>query len=199
MIGNSRGFTDSSATMVLTRPYLGIFSAGSVPQVQVITLPGLTAGSVQTSSGSELQGSETNFLLNLCGSRGNCTKESCALDCSGYRLDLIAGFRYLQLNENMNVSEEVVFLPGLITNLAGVGVYDHFATRNDFYGGQFGLRAEWWEGNFFMNAKGVIGIGDTQQEVPGEWNDHLLQHERHDEHSSGRSVGAAYQHRQQDP
>jgi hypothetical protein len=43
--------------------------------------------------------------------------------------------------------------------------YDRFSARNDFYGGQLGLRAgfenDWW----FVNATGKLALGGTRQSV----------------------------------
>ena len=178
--GNPRGFNDSSSgatgSASLARPFFNVLTGS--PSFETVSLPGYIPGSVRVSSNSDFQGAQANFLFNLCCSKNCCPTDACCptdgccpTPCcvpSGYRVDLIAGFRYLQLNEDLGISENLAFLPTVPPPFvpgSTIGVYDHFETRNNFYGGQIGARMEWWRGNFFVNVLGVVALGDTQQEV----------------------------------
>src|SRR5262249_32156224 len=44
-------------------------------------------------------------------------------------------------------------------------VVDQFSTQNNFYGPQVGLQGWWWRNRFFVNARGLVAIGDTNQQV----------------------------------
>lgn len=90
---------------------------------------------------SRLIGSDLNAVVNLAaGPRGS--------------IDLLAGFRYLRLTEELLLVE------------AGQGnglifpFIDDFKTRNDFWGGQLGVRAEVLFGRLFVNASGQIALGN---------------------------------------
>ena len=86
-------------------------------------------------------------------------------DCCG-RLDLIGGFRFLELRESLNVSEN------LLVNSTGTAVPgttatidDGFGTLNRFYGGQVGLRDEWHWGRWQLDVTGKIALGVNHETV----------------------------------
>jgi hypothetical protein len=131
---------------------------------QMVASPGVSAGGATATFTSELWGAEANFRSNLC-------------TCDRFRLDGIAGFRFLGLNEGFTLAENSTQFPGPIVNfpLANfpriangetVSWIDSFNTANRFYGSQVGLLAEcrflrrWYlDGNF------KIGLGETRQSV----------------------------------
>jgi hypothetical protein len=95
-----------------------------------------------------LQGAEISALANVA--RSGC-----------FRLDLLGGFRYLQLNESLNVTQD--FVAG---DFSEEDTWDDaFRTRNNFYGGQIGARAEYAYHRFFMNVTGKVALGVTNQQV----------------------------------
>jgi hypothetical protein len=162
----SNNFTANSSgaagSPVLSRPFFNVISG--LPDVQVVAFPGLASGTIQTSSNSSLQGAGLNLFYNLCCQPACCPTDCCQTDCcrgTSYRLDLFAGARWLQLNEDLVVTEQV-------TDLATgtmFTVVDRFETRNNFYGGQIGARAEWQRGRCFVNLLGAVALGTTHQEV----------------------------------
>jgi hypothetical protein len=138
---------------------------------------------VEISSNSQLQGGELNLVYNRCRSQNDvcqtdCSETDCSeTDCSqtdcgyksGRRVDLIAGFRYLELNEDLGITETLTtldtapsppFFPG-----ETITVVDGFGTRSSFYGGQVGARGEWYRGCWFVNVLGKVALGDTHQDV----------------------------------
>jgi hypothetical protein len=108
---------------------------------------------------------------------------------SWYRVDALAGFRYLQLKEALSISSFSnttfplvtntllntaadivqgqlfynVKLPSLATGL--VGISDSFVTHNDFYGGQIGVQAEADRGIWFVDLRAKMAFGVTHQVV----------------------------------
>jgi hypothetical protein len=87
--------------------------------------------------------------------------------------NLLAGFRYLDLRESLGITQNTEVLPGGVAfyntvplgALNNVGVQDNFTTRNDFIGGQLGVR--WglsWE-RVVVNVTGKLAIGATREEV----------------------------------
>ena len=44
-------------------------------------------------------------------------------------------------------------------------VFDSFETRNQFYGGQVGARAEYRRGPWFLDLRGMVALGNTRQSV----------------------------------
>jgi hypothetical protein len=127
--------------------------------------PGFTVGSIALSSSSQLWGAEANVLATLFRN----------YKC---RFTLLAGFRYLGLNERIDVSTLQTTLtdvslcsaiePGSIAVPTGtvIGVRDSFETSNQFFGGQFGARAEWFlSSKCFVEVRGQVALGLNHQVI----------------------------------
>jgi hypothetical protein len=97
-----------------------------------------------------LQGAEANALFNTRCDANICT-------------NLILGFRYLQLDENLALTNS---LEG-INQLKGLGFVfeDNFDTHNRFYGGQVGLATKLRNGRWFLDASGKLALGQMNQSV----------------------------------
>jgi hypothetical protein len=173
--------SDLPGSLVLARPFFNVITG--LQDSQLVSYPDIISGTVRISSNSQLQGAELNLVCNHCYCCNDCcptdccatdccATDCCATDCSyksGRRVDLIAGFRYLGLNEDLGITENLTtldtapsppFVPG-----ETITVFDGFGTRNSFYGGQIGARGEWCRGRWFVNVLGKVALGDTHQEV----------------------------------
>ena len=118
-----------------------------------MAFPGLVAGRISVDSSSRLQGYEANFLCNLCSS------------CN-WRVTALAGFRYLDLDEGLSITENPAVLPSVpLLGGSQFVLHDSFGTQNQFYGGQVGLRGEMCLGRFFAVASAKVALGDCQQSV----------------------------------
>jgi hypothetical protein len=109
---------------------------------------GTPPGTFHVSLSSFLQGAEVNALSNLARS-------------GVFRLDFLAGFRYLQLDEKLHVSQDF-----LSADFSEEDTWDdEFRTHNHFYGGQIGARAEYMYQRFFLDVVGKVALGATNQQV----------------------------------
>jgi len=72
-----------------------------------------------------------------------------------WKVDLLGGCEYLNLGER---ADRLAVDPGLKA-LAII------QTRNQFYGGEFGVRVDWQAGRFFFNVAGKCGLGDGHQSL----------------------------------
>jgi hypothetical protein len=125
-----------------------------------VSTPGQTVGRVDFSSTSRLWGAEGNALFNLFR------------DCH-VSLDVLAGFRYLDLQEALTIN--TASSPLLFFQVPFGGTFfdppdtiltaDRFATRNHFYGGQLGARAGWRLGGLSLDVAGKVALGDTHEVV----------------------------------
>ncbi len=73
----------------------------------------------------------------------------------------LLGFRYVDLEENLNIN-------GFSGDLNGPDYFivnDHFATRNQFYGGQLGGHLRWSTNRLSLDVAGKIALGATHQSV----------------------------------
>jgi hypothetical protein len=111
--------------------------------------PGSWAGSALLSVDSFFQGAEANLFVNLPNS-------------TGLRFDMLGGFRYLNLQENLTFQTN----SPAVTGPADVfQTFDHFQTSNNFYGGQLGARATFENSRLFANVTGKVALGGTQEYV----------------------------------
>jgi hypothetical protein len=160
----------SGGDPVLARPIISAFTgAEGVEQIanlqQVINGIGVlpVAGSIRIDAPSQLWGAELNGLYNV--HRGDF-----------WRMNAFAGFRYLDLREALDITEDIVaqpvapFPPGVpfpMPSPPGTEfiVGDSFTTRNQFYGGQLGLRNEWSWNRWQLDVTGKVALGETHQIV----------------------------------
>lgn len=149
---NSDRFAAASAqfpTMDLARPF---FSANrGIETSEIIGRPGVAEGFFRYEAASHFYGGELNLRYRLWDECAN-------------RLDLIGGYRYLNLSEELTIREQVVGLAGAGA-LAGVqrGVTDQFTTRNQFNGVQVGAIFEHVEGPWTFGLTAKLAAGITHQ------------------------------------
>jgi hypothetical protein len=118
--------------------------------------PGGIPGGIIASQHIRLWGAEANGVLNWSDS------------CRG-RIDLLAGFRYLDLDESLDL-QDAVRIPGAVdlTRL------DSFDGRTQFWGPQFGSRATFAWGGASLALIGKIGVGVSHLSVDREGRTDLL-------------------------
>lgn len=129
-----------------------------------------SAGNVAIHSGGNLQGYDANGIFNVFNGRM-------------WRLDLLAGFRYAQLDEDLVISSSVTqsqtiattFEPALGLPINGQSIIDSYntvnnridtyATRNSFYGGQLGARSEFMFDRLSLFVGAQVGLGNMNEVV----------------------------------
>ena len=109
---------------------------------------------------------------------------ACDCDCccrSAFRLDVIGGYRYYGLSDNVSVQEQLVTL----VPLAGgeqINITDSFRTRNFFNGSELGLIADYYHGRWSLEASAKMSMG---------WNHERHLHQRRDDtHRAERHGGS---------
>jgi hypothetical protein len=118
---------------------------------------GLASGDIRASTYSRIHGGDVNAICGLCAG------------CD-YWVHALAGFRYLHLGEGIAIHEHSRVNPVLPAGSpffggSSISVADQFDTRNNFYGGQVGLRGEVRRGRVFVEAQGKVALGVTNQVV----------------------------------
>jgi hypothetical protein len=146
----SLGSADGSAS--IGRPFTNIGPAvNGFPgnqDAELVSFPGVLAGTVHVQTTSDLWGAEGNFRIPLsCG-------------CN-YKFDFLAGFRMMELGESLAITENLTSL----TTGTQFLVADRFQTRNDFYGGQIGLDVEYSWRRWYVEATGKLALGTTHELV----------------------------------
>ncbi len=153
---------NSSGLPALYRPFYALNPdpAAGIPASTAETLaaPGVS-GTATVGTRADLWGAELNYRHNLC--------------CSGpWRLDGLAGFRFLNLAESLTVTEQENISTGILKGPA-VGV-DSFKTQNQFYGGQLGFVCEYRLNRWVVDLRTTLAIGNTYQSVQVQGGGHLV-------------------------
>jgi hypothetical protein len=107
-------------------------------------------GSAQATLSNNLGGGEINLTWTMPPSEA-------------WRVDLLGGFRYLQLRESYTITTSSPFNP---PNPADIwNTTDAFDARNRFYGLQVGARAAYDRGPWVGGVTGKVALGTMQQRV----------------------------------
>lgn len=136
---------------VLARPFFNVNSMRE--DAELVSFPGLLAGSVHVRTSNRLAGGEINALRNVC-----C--DAC------YRIDVFAGFRYFEMHDGLSIDENLAVLPGVnVIATNQFSLFDSFDTTNKFYGVNLGFKGEARLGNFFTEFAAKVAIGGVQEVV----------------------------------
>jgi hypothetical protein len=150
---STRFAASSDGSTVLARPFFDP-TVGTQPQAnaELVAFPNRLAGTVNVSLTTRLDGAEANFRANLC--RGCCC-----------RTDLLFGFRYIGLDDSLQIGEALTVLSPASAAGTTFAVSDRFSTRNNFYGGQVGLDSEYRRGRWFLDLKSKVALGSNHEVV----------------------------------
>jgi hypothetical protein len=143
---------NSPGTPILAIPFFDADAQAESSFVQAS--PSSMAGGAVLSLSSRLQGAEINALFKTCS-------------IESFRFQVLGGFRYLELTENLNFATSSVGIqdPAVdgSNNGLALNTLDQFNTRNTFYGFQLGARAEYRLGDFSLSATGKLALGESYQ------------------------------------
>ncbi|MFL5330205.1 MAG: BBP7 family outer membrane beta-barrel protein [Gemmataceae bacterium] len=131
----------------------------NLEDVFVVADPGNASGIIRINSRTSVLGGDGHGLFSV--SRG----------CN-FRIDALVGVRWLNLNEEITIEENVrqtrsnvVLGNTLFIVPTDVGIYDQFATRNDFIGGELGLKTHHRFDCWTLDMIGRLALGGTHQVV----------------------------------
>ena len=108
-----------------------------------VGFPGVTAGSVSATTHTSFAGGDVNFRRTL-GLGDN------------YRLDLLGGYRQMQLRDSLGTAFNVVGIGGDPATAPRLSGSDRVHTANDFYGPQLGVYGATGWRRFTVEAHGAI-------------------------------------------
>ena len=159
--------SDSRGRPLLARPFFNVnprnpftqaFDPPAREDAELVSYPDVLRGSVAVG---------VNTRLNAAGVavRANVACESCGEKSGSQysRIDLLAGYRFLQLKDRLQITEDLTSLDSL--NPVSFDIVDQFGTRNDFNGADLGLNwnTGWdrWSLDFLLRT----AFGNTHQVV----------------------------------
>ena len=145
---------------LLARPFFNVYggvfapNVGFGPSAEVVAGPGVATGTVTATMKSTVWGTEANYRRFLAGN-----------GCS--RLDLLVGYRYLDVREDLSITESFARIPGSDFSVGGPAVLgfvsDRFRTENHFHGGQVGLAGSVQRGRWSVDSRATVALGTVFQ------------------------------------
>jgi len=156
------GSSDATGTPSIALPFVN--STTGAPEHLFLALPGAFAGGFTASSSSRFYGAEVDVAHSLFSEPKR-----------GFSLELLDGFRFLRLEEDLSLNGNSIDLPPTgVGSLNGVplpastpvSLSDSFGTQNSFFGGELGGRAEFRFGQgFYAEVVGKASIGVSHESV----------------------------------
>ncbi len=135
--------SDATGQPQYARPFIN--AVNGQPSTLLVSFPTYASGSASVFTASRSYGAEGSFVTNLFRScPDDCGPGKCLWD-----INLLGGFRYLSLEEELRVSQTTGVLAGNAAPFDGksytgpvqIEVSDSFRNANRFYGGQVGLKS----------------------------------------------------------
>lgn len=181
-VGFSAG--DLTGASVIGRPFYnlsplandGVTILPPAEDAQLVSFPGLVAGTVNVSARSEFDTFGLRLRTGLCcreiGGCGNsCSKGACNSCGPNYggnataisRIDFITGYRYANLDESLTINENLTSLS--TANPGTFQITDQFDTDNEFHGVDLGFISEWENRRWAVELMSRIALGSTRQRV----------------------------------
>ncbi len=139
----------SNGDPILGRPVFNALTG--TEDAELVAFPGVLNGGVTVSSFSRLWGADGNLVGNVACGRT-------------YRVDVLGGYRYLRLDEGLAVTENLSVPAGPSAG-SRIVVGDQFHTRNNFHGGQLGLKASFWGTRLGVDLIGKVALGVTDADI----------------------------------
>jgi hypothetical protein len=152
--------SDLTGRPVLARPFTNPTGIPASQLAELTTVPDFARDGPVIDAPTRLWGAELDGRFKIC------------CGC-WYRVDLLAGFRYVQLDEGVHITENITTMgpippvpPAFPIGLpAGtqISVADRFDTRNQFFGGQIGTVAEFHKGPWLFEVRTKVALGETHE------------------------------------
>ncbi len=147
-VSQAFGSGGGANTPVIGRPFFNVVSGRE--DADPVAIPNVASGRIQIDTPSTLFGGELDFRYQLW-------KEEAS------RLALLAGGRYLSLDEGLNIHELSQDLPGLGVQGNTYLLSENYVTHNRFYGGELGAEYDIWLGPVMAEFGGKAAFGPVQE------------------------------------
>lgn len=148
---------------ILARPFFNAVT--NLEDSELVSFPNVLSGTVSVDSNSFVQSAGVRLLWNVlqnyyCGDP-NCGHYACGAACT--RWDLLVGYRWYQLDEQLTIREDLTTLdqnPQVMFDIT-----DDFRTRNNFHGGELGLKWQFQQNRWALDALGKVALGNNHEQV----------------------------------
>lgn len=154
---------DGGSNPILARPFFNALTETN--DAELVNFPNLLRGRVTVDATTRLQGAAAHGLINCWCDQGcgtNLLGPARSVH-AGSRLDFLAGYRFMRLDDGLAVREDLVSLdretPGAFV------VRDQFTTRNEFHGADVGFILYHFRGRWSLEVLSRVALGNTHQTV----------------------------------
>jgi hypothetical protein len=140
----------SPSNQVLALPFFD--SLNNEAAASILAYPGQNSATFTAAVKNSLYGADTDFRVALWRSLH-------------VQASLLAGFRYLQVNDSLDITTNATSASNGQSQAPSVSVIStsNFATQNSFYGVQVGGDLSWYWGNFCLDALVKVALGATHE------------------------------------
>ena len=153
---------------IVGRPFTGTVDGETA---QLIDFPGLVVGTAHIEAETSLWSINPRLRVNLACERFPGCNPCDPCSVGGYRFDVLVGYRYMRLDDDLSIREQLVspsdpsaLLPRF-DQVQFFDIRDQFSTTNDFHGADIGFAWEGYRGPWSLELLGKVGIGTTSQQV----------------------------------
>jgi len=120
---------------------------------ELVAFPGLSHGNLTVAQTSDLWGAEFNLRSRLPS-------------VADSRWEGLAGYRHWNLSERLTITEMLIAERNAPVPIGtNMEIRDRFAVRNQFHGGQVGLRGSRDFGAMSFDARGTVAVGANREEI----------------------------------
>ncbi|MCA9144775.1 MAG: BBP7 family outer membrane beta-barrel protein [Planctomycetales bacterium] len=156
---NDNFVATSTGDPIVARPFFNALS--NAQDSELVAFPGIVSGTFTANAQGSLQSAGVRMLWNLCQSGEPIWLDSC--ERSESRLDLLLGYRFLRLDESLQMREQ---LTSQLVNEPGMfDINDSFTTRNEFHGGEIGLSRTESYRRWTLDMLFKIAFGNVRESV----------------------------------
>jgi hypothetical protein len=170
----------SDGNPIISRPFFDNNPAHDHEAVENVAVPRGNAnsldGAINISATTRFHGAGAHFLFTTCRQEGCWTDEcgSCTTYRDRFRADLVAGYRYLDLEDQLGITETLTTTsptpvdPNNPTGTQGVAAFlvqDQFHTQNSFNGADLGMKFEFQRNRWSLDMFPRVALGSTHSVV----------------------------------
>lgn len=144
--------SDGTGNPILARPFFNTSPLVNAEDSLLVAYPGLTAGSINVTTSSDLYVGEILGRVNIDGDATS-------------RLDLIGGYHVTLLDDGLTIQSNESVLGGVLPVGTQFTVTDDFSTRNEFHGGSLGFWYEKYRGPWTVSLLTKVSIGRMHEQI----------------------------------
>lgn len=135
---------------VLARPLIDALTGQ--PSAVLVAFPNQFAGEIFINGRLKMGGAEANVL------------RACAY-YDKFKFNLLGGIRYIDHDETLSITSRSLLPTGVQNDPAIVDIFDEFACRNQFVGGNFGFQMECRHRRLFCDVTGKVALGNMNEQL----------------------------------